>query len=75
MKISRAKIEGYEFTVKKGKYYEGKGVDAAVEENCEYTYGVSAVGADAESGLSTITVYTRTGYFLYKPYIESANFQ
>ena len=32
MKISRAKIEGYEFTVKKGKYYEGKGVDAALEE-------------------------------------------
>ncbi len=32
MRISRAKIEGYEFTVKKGKYYEGKGVDAALEE-------------------------------------------
>ncbi len=32
MKISRAKIEGYEFNVKKGKYYEGKGVDAALEE-------------------------------------------
>lgn len=32
MKISRAKIEGYEFTVKKGKYYEGKGVDTALEE-------------------------------------------
>lgn len=32
MKISRAKIEGYEFTVKKGKYYESKGVDAALEE-------------------------------------------
>ena len=27
MKISRAKIEGYEFITKKGKYYEGKGVE------------------------------------------------
>jgi len=32
MKISRAKIEGYEFTGKKGKYYDVKGVDAAMEE-------------------------------------------
>ena len=32
MRISRAQIEGYEFTVKKGKYYEGKGVDAALDE-------------------------------------------
>lgn len=32
MKISRAKIEGYEFTVKKGKYYEVSGVNTALEE-------------------------------------------
>lgn len=32
MRISRAKIEGYEFATKKGKYYEGKGVDTALEE-------------------------------------------
>lgn len=32
MKISRAKIEGYEFKAKKGKYYEIKGVDEAMLE-------------------------------------------
>ncbi len=32
MQISRAKIEGYEFASKKGKYYESKGVDIALEE-------------------------------------------
>lgn len=32
MRISRSKIEGYEFAVKKGKYYEGKGVDEAMSE-------------------------------------------
>ncbi len=32
MKISRAKIEGYEFAVKRGKLYDGKAVDAAMEE-------------------------------------------
>lgn len=32
MKISRAKIESYEFNSKKGKYYESKGVDTALEE-------------------------------------------
>lgn len=32
MRISRAQIEGYEFNVKKRKYYEGKGVDTALDE-------------------------------------------
>ena len=32
MRISRAKIENYEFKVKKRKYYEGKGVDEAMLE-------------------------------------------
>lgn len=32
MKISRAKIEGYEFALKKGKYYEKKSVDVALDE-------------------------------------------
>ena len=32
MRINRRKIESYEFKVKKGKYYEGKGVDAALDE-------------------------------------------
>lgn len=32
MKISRAKIESYEFITKKGKYYEAQGVNSAMEE-------------------------------------------
>ena len=32
MKISRAKIESYEFPSKKGKYYESKAVTTALEE-------------------------------------------
>lgn len=32
MKISRAKIESYEFAVKKGKFYEREAVDTAFEE-------------------------------------------
>lgn len=32
MKITRAKIEGYEFAVKKGKFYEKQGVDEAILE-------------------------------------------
>lgn len=32
MRISRAKIENYEFKVKKRKYYEGKSVDEAMLE-------------------------------------------
>ena len=32
MRISRAKIEGYEFATKKGKYYEVQGVNTALEE-------------------------------------------
>lgn len=50
-------------------------VDTTAEENQEYTYGVSAVGDGGESAQATITVYTRSGYFQYKPLIKSANFQ
>lgn len=48
--------------------------DMTVAENETYTYGVSAVGDGGESAQTEITVYTRTGYFQYKPYIETANF-
>ena len=50
-------------------------VDSTAEENQEYTYAVSAVGSGGESAKTTLTVYTKSGYFLYKPYIESATFQ
>lgn len=50
-------------------------VDDTVAENQEYTYGVSAVNSAGESPKTTISVYTKTGYFLYKPVIESATFQ
>ena len=50
-------------------------VDSTAAENTEYTYGVSAVNSAGESPKTTMTVYTKTGYFLYKPYVESATFQ
>lgn len=50
-------------------------VDDTADENTEYTYSVSAVNSTGESSKTTITVYTKSGYFLYKPYIESATFQ
>ena len=50
-------------------------VDDTAAENTEYTYAVSAVNSAGESPKTTISVYTKTGYFLYKPYIESATFQ
>lgn len=50
-------------------------IDLTAAENTEYTYSVSAVNSTGESSKTTITVYTKSGYFLYKPYIESATFQ
>ena len=50
-------------------------IDLTAAENTEYTYAVSAVGSGGESAKTTLTVYTKSGYFLYKPYIESATFQ
>lgn len=50
-------------------------VDDTAAENTEYTYAVSAVNSAGESSKTTITVYTKSGYFLYKPYVESATFQ
>ena len=50
-------------------------VDDTAAENTEYTYAVSAVGPGGESAKTTLTVYTKSGYFLYKPLIQSATFQ
>ena len=49
-------------------------VDATPEVNQTYVYTVKAVNGGGESAGTSITVYTRSGYFEYKPLIESANF-
>lgn len=49
-------------------------VDATPEANQTYVYTVKAVNGGGESAGTSITVYTRSGYFEYKPLIESANF-
>lgn len=49
-------------------------VDATAEPNETYVYTVKAVNGGGESTGTSITVYTRSGYFEYKPLIESANF-
>lgn len=50
-------------------------IDLTAEENQTYTYSVTAENEDGESAAASLTVYTKTGYFQYKPVIESANFQ
>lgn len=49
-------------------------IDTTAEENRTYTYGISAVGLGGESAATELTVYTRSGYFQYKPLIQTANF-
>ena len=49
-------------------------VDTTPEANQTYVYTVKAVNGGGESAGASITVYTRSGYFEYKPLIESANF-
>lgn len=49
-------------------------VDATAEPNETYVYTVKAVNGGGESAGASITVYTKSGYFEYKPLIESANF-
>ena len=49
-------------------------VDATPEANQTYVYTVKAVNGGGESAGTSITVYTKSGYFAYKPLIESANF-
>lgn len=49
-------------------------VDTTAEPNETYVYTVKAVNGGGESAGASITVYTKSGYFEYKPLIESANF-
>lgn len=49
-------------------------VDTTPEANHTYIYTVKAVNGGGESAGTSITVYTKSGYFEYKPLIESANF-
>lgn len=49
-------------------------VDATPEANQTYVYTVKAVNGGGDSAGTSITVYTKSGYFEYKPLIESANF-
>ena len=49
-------------------------VDTTPEANQTYVYTVKAVNGGNESAGTSITVYTKSGYFEYKPLIESANF-
>ncbi len=50
-------------------------VDITPEANQTYVYTVKAVNGGGESAGTFITVYTKSGYFEYKPLIESANFR
>lgn len=49
-------------------------VDTTVEANETYVYSIKAVNTAGESAATSATVYTKTGYFEYKPMIQSANF-
>ena len=49
-------------------------VDTTPAANQTYAYTVKAVNGGGESAGTSITVYTKSGYFEYKPLIESANF-
>lgn len=49
-------------------------VDTTPEANQTYVYMVKAVNGGGESAGTSIAVYTKSGYFEYKPLIESANF-
>lgn len=49
-------------------------VDTTPEANQTYVYTVKGVNGGGESAGTSITVYTKSGYFEYKPLIESANF-
>lgn len=50
-------------------------VDTTVEPNETYVYSIKAVNAAGESAAAEVTVYTKAGYFEYKPVITDANFQ
>lgn len=57
-----------------GTTTETQYIDTTAEENATYTYGISAANGGGESAPTELIVYTRSGYFLYKPYISTANF-
>lgn len=48
--------------------------DTTAGELETYEYGIAAVNAAGESNQTKITIYTKIGYFVYKPVIETANF-
>lgn len=48
--------------------------DTTAGELETYEYGIAAVNAAGESGQTKITIYTKIGYFIYKPVVETANF-
>lgn len=64
----------YRDGVKLGSTETTQYVDATPEANQTYVYTVKAVNGGGESAGTSITVYTKSGYFEYKPLIESANF-
>lgn len=49
-------------------------VDMAVSPNETYVYSVAAVGTAGEEPAATLTVYTKSGYFEYKPLVQDATF-
>lgn len=57
-----------------GTTTETQYIDTTAAENATYTYGISAANGGGESAPTELIVYTRSGYFLYKPYISTANF-
>lgn len=64
----------YRDGAKLGSTETTKYVDTTAEPNETYVYMVKAVNGGGESAGTSITVYTKSGYFEYKPLIESANF-
>lgn len=48
--------------------------DTTAGELETYEYGIAAVNAAGESSQTKITIYTKMGYFIYKPVVETANF-
>lgn len=64
----------YRDSAKLGSTETTQYVDTTAEPNETYVYTVKAVNGGGESAGTSITVYTKSGYFEYKPLIESANF-
>lgn len=50
-------------------------VDLTADENTEYTYKLTAHNSGEESEPVALKVYTRYGYFVIKPLVQSAFFQ